>query len=268
MDIWIQRIFLGLYLVTISLFAATANAADELADPVSNSEQSLTQEASEDSTEQLAEQPVSVIEEEDLIDKDLDLPEDARTQPALRAVELIDPKVKRQQIDIAAIDSLDVEIGLFGGVMSVEDFGVNIVEGLFLNYHVTEDIFVAASYGQTTTERTSFERLSGVDLLTDDQRELQYYDLSVGLNLLPGEGFIGNLWSFNSAFYATLGVGSTDFAGDQRFTIAWSAGYKMIILDYLTLHVELEEHLFDIDILGATKISDNLSLQAGFSVYF
>ncbi len=255
MDIWIQRIFLGLLLATTTLLTTQLQAAEEI-DPL----------VEEPTPVKKAPEPVNTTT--DKYDKDLEPPEDARTQPASKAVELIDPQVKRQEIDIADIDSQDVEIGAFAGVMSVEDFGVNPVYGVFLNYHVTEDIFVAASYGQTTTERTSFERLSGVDLLTDDERELQYYDLSVGLNLLPGEGFIGETWAFNSAFYATLGVGSTDFAGDQRFTIAWSAGYKMIVMDYLTLHVELEEHLFDIDILGATKISDNVSLQAGFSIYF
>ncbi len=260
MDIWIQRIFLGSVLTSLTLLATPALAAEEQPAPEPVTDGTVIVPAKDIS------EPVNTTT--DKYDEDLDIPEDARTKPASKAVELVDPKVERREIDISEIDAQDVEIGVFTGVMSVEDFGVNPVYGVFINYHVTEDIFVAASYGTTTTERTSFERLSGVDLLTDEQRDLQYYDLSVGLNLLPGEGFIGESWAFNSAFYATIGVGSTDFAGDQRFTIAWSAGYKMIVQDYLTLHVELEEHLFDIDILGATKISDNVSLQAGFSVYF
>jgi len=193
---------------------------------------------------------------------------DQKTKPPKKAVDLVDPKILRRTIDIADIDSQDVEIGGFYGVMSVEDFGVNPVYGGFINYHVTEDIFIGARYGQTTTELTSFERLSGARLLTDAQRDLAYYDLSIGLNLLPGEGYIGKNWAFNSNFYATAGVGSTKFAGDQRFTLSWSAGYQIVLQDWLAFHVELEEHMFEIDILGSTKVSNNVSLQSGFSVYF
>lgn len=200
-------------------------------------------------------------------DKDKENP-DQKTKPAPKAVDLVDPKVLRRTIDIADIDSQDVEIGGFYGVMSVEDFGSNPVYGGFINYHVTEDIFIGARYGLTTTELTSFERLSGARLLTDSQRDLTYYDLNIGLNLLPGEGYIGKNWSFNSNFYATAGVGSTKFAGDNRFTINWTAGYQIVLQDWLAFHVELQEHMFEIDILGSTKVSNNLSVQSGFSVYF
>lgn len=260
MDIWIQRIFLGI----ISLFwvqtvsAAENSAGEEETIPVIKVKPIKLEDFNKSPRER------KKIKAGDKKGEDID----NQTKPAPKAVDLVDPKVLRREIDIADIDSQDVEIGVFYGVMSVEDFGVNPVTGVFLNYHVTEDIFIGASYGQTTTELTSFERLSGARLLTPDQRDLKYYDLSVGVNLLPGEGYIGRGWAFNSNFYATIGVGSTDFAGDQRFTIAWSAGYQMVVQDWLALNVELEEHRFDIDILGATKISDNLSLQAGFSVYF
>ncbi len=281
MVIWIQRIFLGL----VSLLSVQiAFAAEEPVKPPSDPEQPMPEQ---DQPAPVEPETIRVIKVKPLKLEDfnqsprqkaIDATEkksssssengEDETRPAPKAVELVDPRVERREITVADIDSQDVEVGAFYGLMSVEDFGVNPVYGAFINYHVTEDIFIGASYGQTTTELTSFERLSGARLLTPSQRDLSYYDLSVGLNLLPGEGYIGKSWAFNSNFYVTAGVGSTKFAGDQRFTLAFSSGYQVVLQDWLAINVELELHQFEIDILGSTKVSDNLSLQAGFSIYF
>jgi len=181
---------------------------------------------------------------------------------------IVEPEIERRKIDVADIDAQDLELGVFFGQMNVEDFGTNSVAGFSLTYHVTEDIFATASFGQTDTEPTSFEVISGIQLLTDDQRTLQYYDLSVGLNLLPGEGFIGSSYAFNSAFYGMIGVGSTDFAGDQRFTVSAAVGYRLVMQDWLALHVEVKDQVFDIDILGTDKTTHNLNYNVGFSVFF
>ncbi len=181
---------------------------------------------------------------------------------------IVEPEIERRKIDVADIDAQDLELGIFFGQMNVEDFGTNVVAGFSLTYHVTEDIFASASFGQTDTEPTSFEVISGIQLLTDDQRTLQYYDLSVGLNLLPGEGFVGSSYAFNSAFYGTIGIGSTDFAGDQRFTVSGAVGYRLVMQDWLAFHVEVKDQVFDIDILGTDKTTHNLNYNIGFSVFF
>jgi outer membrane beta-barrel protein len=190
------------------------------------------------------------------------------TQTWDEASALVEPEIKRNKVDIADIDALDVEIGAFYGMMNVEDFGTNPVTGASLAYHVTEDIFVVASFGQTDTDQTSFEVISGARLLSDDERNLTYYDLDVGLNLLPGEGFIGESYAFNSAFYAIAGIGSTKFAGDQRYTINFGAGYRVVMMDWLALHIEVKDHIFDIDILGTDKTTHNINYNVGFSVFF
>ncbi len=181
---------------------------------------------------------------------------------------IVEPEIKRKKIELSEIDAEDIEIGIFVGQMSVEDFGTNILTGASIAYHVTEDIFVAASFGATDTDQTSFEVISGARLLTDDERALKYYDLSVGLNVLPGEGFIGSSYAFNSTFYGLLGIGSTEFAGDQRFTVTGGAGYKVIMQDWLAIHIEVKDHLFDIDILGTNKSTHNIIYDVGFTFFF
>ncbi|RMH43112.1 MAG: outer membrane beta-barrel domain-containing protein [Gammaproteobacteria bacterium] len=183
------------------------------------------------------------------------------------AEEVITPP-KRTEIDLANIDAWDVEIGIEYGMMNVEDFGTNPILSGYLAYHVSEDFFIQAGYGQTDTEPTSFERLSGATLLTDDQRQLQYYDLTVGVNLLPGEGFVWDKWAFNSSFYLIGGVGSTNFADDNRFTVTWGAGYRIVLRDWLAIKFEFRDHFYDIDLLGENKTSHNLSYRIGISGFF
>src|SRR5262245_40093272 len=68
---------------------------------------------------------------------------DASEQP------VIDPKVERRQIKTPGIDSADVQVGAYVGVLSIEDFGSSAVIGLRADYHVTEDFFIEASVGRS-----------------------------------------------------------------------------------------------------------------------
>ena len=113
----------------------------------------------------------------------------AATDPGLLELEpLVVREPERRKVDIDKLDTEDWEIGIFAGLMSVEDFGTDSLIGARIAYHVTEDFFVEGQYGRTDLGQTSFERLSGgAQLLTDDQREMSYYNISVGYNIFPGE---------------------------------------------------------------------------------
>ena len=141
---------------------------------------------------------------------------------------MIEPDVERREIDTAKIDTEDFEVGVFAGQMSVEDFGVNTVAGARFAYHITEGFVVELAAGQTDTEQTSFERLSGAAqlLLTDSEREYTYYNLSLGYNIFPGESFIGKSRALNTSLYVIGGVGKTTFAGDERFTVNLGLGMR------------------------------------------
>ncbi len=183
--------------------------------------------------------------------------------------QVIEPEIDRRDIKETAIDTENFAVSLFGGVMNVEDFGSNPVYGIRFAYHVTEDVFVEASYGRTETGETSFERLSGnIQLLRDDDRTLSYYNASAGINILPGEGFIGRKWAFTSALYLIGGVGSTEFAGDDAFTWNVGAGYRVLISDWLALRIDARDHVFDLDLLGKKQTNHNLEFTGGLSIFF
>ena len=186
------------------------------------------------------------------------------TQPPV-----IEPDVERRDIEVPKIDTEDFEVGITAGQISVEDFGVNTVMGGRFAYHVTEGFFVELAAGRADTELTSFERLSGAaQLLTEDDRQYSYYNVSLGYNIFPGEHFIGKNRAMNTETYVIGGVGKTTFAGDDRFTINFGMGMRVMPLDWLAVRGDIRDHVFDIDLLGQEKTSHNLEATLGVTFFF
>jgi outer membrane beta-barrel protein len=182
---------------------------------------------------------------------------------------VIEPDIDRREIKEAKIDTENFEVGILAGEISVEDFGVNSLAGATFAYHVTEGFFLELGAGKADTQPTSFERLSGAaQLLTDSEREYTYYNLSVGYNILPGEGFIGKNRALNTTTYLIGGVGKTKFAGDERFTINLGMGLRLMPLDWLAIHAEVRDNIFDIDLLGQEKTSHNIEAHLGLTFFF
>ncbi len=198
------------------------------------------------------------------------VPDDAEVETSDRAVEpIIEPEVERREIARPRIDTEDFEAGAYVGIMSIEDFGTNAVYGVRLAYHVNEDLFVEATFGRSQAGKTSYERLSGsVELLTDSERDYQYYALSLGWNALPGEIFLGANRAYNATLYLIGGIGSTRFAGDDRFTANAGLGYRLLITDAIAVHLDFRDQIFDIDLLGSSKTSHNLETHLGLTAFF
>jgi len=184
-------------------------------------------------------------------------------------ISVFEPEVERREVDRDAIDTENWELGIHYGIISIEDFGTSEITSLSAAYHVTEDFFLSLNYGETTAGLSSFERLTGnVQLLTEEQRDYTHYNVALGFNLLPGEGFIGKDLAFTSSFYFLTGLGSTDFAGDNRSTVLIGAGYQVLFNDWLAMHVNLKDNFYDIELLGSPKTANDLEISMGFTVFF
>lgn len=193
----------------------------------------------------------------------------AATADDLELEPLIVREPERKKVKIERLDTENFELGGFAGVLSVEDFGSDLVYGVRAAYHITEDFFVEGAYASSTLGQTSFERLSGgAELLTDDERDFSYYNMSVGVNILPGEAFIADRWAFKGGLYLIAGVGAADFGGDERFTINGGLGYRLAVKDWLAMRVDVRDHVFNSDLLGETETKHNFELTAGLTVFF
>jgi outer membrane beta-barrel protein len=182
---------------------------------------------------------------------------------------VVDPTVERRKITVPKIRSSNIELGLDYGAMSIEDFDTNPSYGATAAYHITEDIFFQGEYGRSKGGRTSFETLGGnIQLLTPAERHFTYYDLSLGYNLFPGEAFLGRGLALSSAFYVLGGIGDVNFAGDKKFAVNFGAGYRVLPCDWLAVHITVQDRVFQSDLLGVTKLTNNIEMRIGTTVFF
>jgi outer membrane beta-barrel protein len=181
---------------------------------------------------------------------------------------LIEPQIERVDFDESLIDSYDFELALYAGYLAVENFDTNLVTGLKIGYHVSEDFFVQASYATSEVGETSFEKLTGgAPLLTDDEREIEYYLISLGFNLFPGETFFTDSTTFNTVLYISGGIGSTDFAGSDRHTIAYAVGHRTLFADGFSLDIEMRDLIFDMDVFGSDDTTHNLEFTLALNFF-
>lgn len=182
---------------------------------------------------------------------------------------LIQPQIEREVFDESLIDSEDFEVSIYFGMLSIEDFGVDTVGGLKIAYHLNEDYFVQLAIGESSAGETSFEVLSaGVPLLSDDERDLSFYQINIGYNLFPGEAYLSQSTTLNDAFYIRAGLGNTEFAGDGRHTVNYGFGYRLLFLDAFSFNVDFTDHVFEMDVFGENIKTHNLEYSLAIGWYF
>ncbi|MGJ8693664.1 MAG: outer membrane beta-barrel domain-containing protein [Thalassotalea sp.] len=182
---------------------------------------------------------------------------------------IIKPIIDRKEVLDDVLDTENFEIGVQAGLLSIEDFENSQWLSAHISYHITEYFYLKARYGVAEAGQTSFEKLSNTSpLLTDEQRELTYYGLSVGYNLMPGEIFLGKDLAFNSAFSIELGAGTIEFAGDDNFTVNLSTNFRVFLNDWAAWDIGVSDYVFDTTITGETKTTHNLNFTTGFAFYF
>ena len=76
--------------------------------------------------------------------------------PAANNDQVVIPPVDRRDIDKPKFPSNDFEVGLFTGTYATQNFGSSWVYGAKIGYHITEDFFVEAVYGQTNVSDELF----------------------------------------------------------------------------------------------------------------
>lgn len=178
-------------------------------------------------------------------------------------------EVERREVLEDLLDSENFEFGAQLGLISIEDFESNLwISGHFA-YHINEYFYAKALYGYSKAGDTSFELLANVPpLLTDGERKLSYYGLNIGYNLMPGEVFLSKDLAFNSMFSVEVGGGSTEFAGNNQFTVNFTANYRLFLTDWITWDISMSDYIFDTNITGKSKTTHNLNFTTGVAFYF
>jgi outer membrane beta-barrel protein len=192
-------------------------------------------------------------------------PADAKAQ---QDDQVIVPQVERRDLGLPHYPSNDFEFGLYLGGMNVQNFGTSATAGARLGYHLTEDWFVEATYGQVKISDEAFRRILPGGVLNRVYERLQTYDLSVGYNVIQGEAFFGTKTAKLTTGYLTAGVGNTVFDGQRMATFVYGVGTAVYFNDWIGFRVDARNHLYRLDLLGKRELNQNYELTAGLSVLF
>jgi len=187
-------------------------------------------------------------------------------QPADEQV--IKPQVDRRDVRITHIPSNDFEFGIFSGTYASENFGSSLVYGARLGYHITEDVFAEAVYGQGKVSDEAFRQILPGGIFVSSKVTLRYYNLSAGYNILPGEVFIWKNTAKVSALYLIAGLGSTEFADQRHLSVNAGFGTRVFLANWVALQADMRDHIYSIDLLGTRKTTQNLEFSGGVTFFF
>ncbi len=183
-------------------------------------------------------------------------------------VTIIKPKKKVAQVDAAAIDTEQFELGLSYGALSVEDFGTNSLTSIHFGYHLNQDFLLQATVASSDIDKATFEDVVGQDFLSSADRELSYTQLMASYQVFYGRSFLGKKRKFNSHLYLNFGIENIEFAGEKEIGFIVGTTYKVVATDWLTWNFNLNNHIFDRSFLADNKVTNNIELSIGLSALF
>jgi outer membrane beta-barrel protein len=182
--------------------------------------------------------------------------------------QVIVPQVDRRNVKPPKFPSNDFEMGLFAGTYATQNFGTSSVYGVRLGYHVTEDFFVEGAYGRTKVTDEAYSNVLPAPILASHEEKLVYYNLSAGINLLPGEVFLGRNYAKATSLYFIAGVGNTKFNRQSKQTFNVGFGSRVFLADWAALQVDVRDHIFELDLLGKRDRTQNLEFTIGATFFF
>ncbi len=182
--------------------------------------------------------------------------------------QVIEPQVARREIAQPHIPSSDFELGTFIGSYNVQNFGAHLVYGVRAGYAITEDWFAEAVFGSTRASDGLFREILPGGIFPTPSQRLWYYNASLGYNLLPGEIYLGSKHTYLSSLYVVGGLGSTKLYDERQMTVNAGFGGRMFLANWVAVQMDLRDHMFPLDLLGARRHTQNLEWTGGVTFFF
>jgi outer membrane beta-barrel protein len=182
--------------------------------------------------------------------------------------QVIVPEVERREVHKARYPSNDFQATLDVGGYNAGPFGTSGTADVRLAYHLNEDWFTEASYGQVKIGDQAFRRVLPGGVLERKYERLQTYDLGVGYNVFSGEAFFGTNTAKAYQMYVTGGIGNTIFNGERMQTFVYGIGSRLLLTDSWALRIDARNHLFKFDLLGHRDLEQHYELTLGASYFF
>lgn len=190
--------------------------------------------------------------------------------PALSTAQEI-PKRKVHVLEQRpVIQALRVELTpMFGYTLNEVMYNYLQVSGT-LRFHITDEIAVGGSYGRYFADTSStFDLVQEEFQLFPEKSLIEWYaGGEVSYTPLYGKFILFGSWIVHWNAFLTAGAGVTKTGQDKlHFTGMVGVGSRIFLTRWLTLHMELRDHIYSEQFKGGDEIINNLVLHAGFGVF-
>lgn len=161
------------------------------------------------------------------------------------------------------------ELSAYGGGYAADLTSTSYLAGGAYTFHLSEDLGLEASFGYTRSH-SELVRIVESRFATDLVREETHVFLYGG-HLLWTLAY-GKLRWFHSRvsrfdFYLALGGGVTDNRAARGLTLSGGFGLKFYPTSWLAVRVDVRDHLLNQELLGASRIVNNIAATLGLSVF-
>ncbi|MDN3652676.1 hypothetical protein QWY77_07855 [Thalassotalea ponticola] len=167
--------------------------------------------------------------------------------------DIVEPVLQRQAATLD-MHSRDWEIGVFGGLATIDSDGVSAPStthaaiGVRGAYHFTDNIFIEGSYS-----------------VTGHSQQVTFINGVLGYNFHQ-DTFITRDYGMKTSLFFVAGAGLTDYENYvENKTLVGGAGYRVVLNDAFSVRIDLRGHLHKQHGGGDFSISPEATLGLAFS---
>lgn len=162
------------------------------------------------------------------------------------------------------VKALRHEINLFGGVYASDLMGAAPLGGLSYTFHMTEDFALEAMFGYTYFSSAVSRPVAQYTGYT----VLENHDARIYLGNLVWHPIHGKFMLFQSAIphfdlYFSAGAGVTDSRTAKGLTYNFGLGLKIYTVSWLSVRLDIRDHIYVQEILAEEAITNNISVTLG-----
>ncbi len=176
-------------------------------------------------------------------------------------------EISAAENESVSIDSEYFDVGLFTGILNIEDFNSEYIVGGNVTFNANENYFLQFNYFQTDASLSSYEKVEG-PYFSGSNRNFTHYDVLVGYNLFLGEQFFSDTNAKLSSLYLVAGVGDTEFGGEGSFSYTLGLGYQVALKRDILMRIDYRDYIYDTNIIGENSTVHNTALTASLSYLF
>lgn len=198
-------------------------------------------------------------------------------EPDLAPPKVIDPQVARRIVSRFTPKFGNFETGLWGGASAIEGVSTNAAFGVSGALYLSEDFFLRLDIGTSSVSRTDYA-VTLQQLNSESTINFQSQSMSIGYNFLPGEAYFGRSAVLNSTFYVVAGIGVVNFpiigistpSQKQNSKLAqnFGAGFKIFPNDKMNINMEIGNRLYQSNITGYSRYSNNIETRIGINFIY